>query len=113
MFLRRRSLLFALSAFAFCSLFIAVIVVSAPSSSPECRLIDSILRPGGLYFTRLCDSGHWVDIHGPLVAIRRTLNNKPDGDVSRVGVNLTPAELHRLSCLVKCHEAYNTTALRI
>jgi hypothetical protein len=108
MILQRRSL------FAFGSLLLLLLVILAATSSsslrkPECVLIDSILRPTALYFARLCDSGHLVDVHGALVAIRRTLNNKPDGDVSRVGVNLTPAELHRLSCLVKCHETYNTT----
>jgi hypothetical protein len=88
---------------------IVFLASSADHWKPKCDLIDSITRPTGLYFTRLCNSGHFVDVHGPLVAIRRTLNNKPDGDPSIIGVNLTPIELHKISCLVKCHEMYNST----
>ena len=65
-----------------------------------------------MYFTRLCDSGDMINVDGPVVAIWRTKNNKPDGEVSWTGVNLTPTELHKLSCIVRCSQMYNTTLIK-
>ena len=80
--------------------------------TPVCDLIDTNQRQSGMYFTRLCDSGHMINVEGPVVAIWRTTNNKPDGEVSRTGVNLTPTELHKLSCIVRCSQMYNTTLIK-
>jgi hypothetical protein len=85
------------------SMLIISLVITTQSKS-VCDLIDS-----GAYFTRLCNYGYIDDIKGPIVAIGKTVNNKSDGDVSRIGINLSPRELHKLSCLVRCHEAYNIT----
>jgi hypothetical protein len=92
-----------MSMIMFSTLLAITFLVNSSSVKPGCELIDSIRRPDGLYFARLCN------YTGTSVVIRRTMNNKPDGDFSKVGVNLTPDELHKISCLVKCHEMYNTT----
>jgi hypothetical protein len=69
---------------------------------PQCQLIDSNLR--AMYFTRFCKSGDFPGITGPLVAIGQTVNNKFDG-APRMGVNLSPRELYKLACVVRCQES--------
>jgi hypothetical protein len=68
---------------------------------PKCQLIDSNLR--AMYFTRFCKSGDLPGFTGPLVAIGQTVNNKFDG-APRMGVNLSPRELYKLACVVRCQE---------
>jgi hypothetical protein len=71
-------------------------------SKPQCQLIDSNLR--AMYFTRFCKSGDLPGFTGPLVAIGQTVNNKFDG-APRMGVNLSPRELYKLACVVRCQES--------
>jgi hypothetical protein len=76
-------------------------------TDPACQLIDSNLRPSAMYFTRFCRSGHIPDIRGSIIAIGQTLDNTPNGPVSRIGLNLTPRELYKIACVTHCQEAYN------
>jgi hypothetical protein len=73
-------------------------------NKPNCQLIDSNLRASAMYFTRFCKSGDFPGITGPIIAIGQTVNNKFDGSPSRVGINLTPHELYKLACVVRCQE---------
>jgi hypothetical protein len=73
-------------------------------SNPNCQLIDSNLRTTAMYFTRFCTSGDIPGITGPVIAIGQTVNNKFDGSPSRIGVNLSPRELYKLACVVRCQE---------
>jgi hypothetical protein len=77
---------------------------SNEESKPKCQLIDSNLRSSAMYFTRFCKSGDFPGITGPIIAIGQTVNNKFDGSPSRVGINLTPRELYKLACVVRCQE---------
>jgi hypothetical protein len=89
---------------SFISFIIMIKVVSSDSSSPVCSLIDNIQRPEARYFVRLCDINHDMGSNSTFVIIRRTLNNKADGLPDKVGVNLLVKELHKISCILRCHE---------
>jgi hypothetical protein len=77
---------------------------SNEKSAPKCQLIDSNLRSSAMYFTRFCKSGNMPGITGPIIAIGQTVNNKFDGSPSRIGLNLTPREIYKLACVVRCQE---------
>jgi hypothetical protein len=86
---------------------VALMIDPSIQTKTQCELIDTNSRPSAPYLTRLCNYGHMDDVQGPIISIGIPIN---ESSLAAMGITITPTELHKISCLVRCNQLYNTSS---